>query len=453
MTDNKTSEHNRLSGRMRRYARVGGNLGGTAVKMAGSRIFSGKDDKSGEARLLKEMLGSLKGPLMKVAQMLATIPEAVPAEYAAELAQLQAQAPAMGWPFVKRRMAAELGRGWQSKFAEFEHEAAAAASLGQVHKAISHDGRPLACKLQYPEMESAVEADLKQLNMVFAVHRRMGAVIDTREVSREIAERLREELDYVREAKHIKLYQKLLTGQPEIRVPGVYDELSTKRLLVMDWLDGRSVLDYKDHSLEDRNNLARMMFKAWWQPFYSHGIIHGDPHLGNYTAFGDEDDHPVGLNLLDFGCVRIFPAKFIGGVADLYQGLMHDNEEQVVHAYESWGFENVDRELVDILNIWARFIYGPLMDDRVRTVAEGVSVPEYGRKQAMKVHAALKQKGTLKIPKEFVFMDRAAVGLGGVFLHLRAEMNFYRLFNETIEDFKLSEVAPRQNELLISTGL
>ena len=268
MTDNKANEHNRLSGRMRRYARVGGNLGGTAVKMAGSRLFSGKDDKSAEARLLKDMLGSLKGPLMKVAQMLATIPEAVPAEYAAELAQLQAQAPAMGWPFVKRRMAAELGRGWQSKFAEFEHEAAAAASLGQVHKAISHDGRPLACKLQYPEMESAVEADLKQLNMVFAVHRRMGAVIDTREVSREISERLREELDYVREAKHIKLYQKLLAGQPEIKVPGVYDELSTRRLLVMDWLDGRSVLDFKDHGLEDRNNLARMMFKAWWQPFY-----------------------------------------------------------------------------------------------------------------------------------------------------------------------------------------
>ena len=453
MKETRMSEHNRLTGRLRRYAKVGVNVGGTAARAAGARIAGSGSDRENEARLLKDMLGNLKGPLMKVAQMLATIPEAVPAEYAEELAKLQSHAPAMGWPFVKRRMAGELGRDWQDKFAGFDHKAAAAASLGQVHKAQSLDGRPLACKLQYPDMDSAVEADLKQLSVVFALHRRMGAVIDTSEMSKEIAERLREELDYEREARHMALYQNLLRGQPEIRVPGVYSDLSTRRLLTMDWLEGRSLLDFKRHSLDERNLLARLMFNAWWRPFCAYGIIHGDPHLGNYSAYVDGKNSPLGLNLLDYGCIRIFPPRFVAGVVELYQGLRGNDRDRIVAAYESWGFEKLDNELIDILNIWARFIYGPLMDDRVRTVADGVSAAQYGRKQAFAVHKALKQKGPLKIPREFVFMDRAAIGLGGVFLHLGAELNFYELFNSAIDEFSLKEVEKRQKEQLKSAGL
>ncbi|HHI82452.1 MAG TPA: AarF/ABC1/UbiB kinase family protein [Rhizobiales bacterium] len=453
MKETRMNEHNRLTGRLRRYAKVGVNVGGTAARAAGARIAGSGSDRENEARLLKDMLGNLKGPLMKVAQMLATIPEAVPAEYAEELAKLQSHAPAMGWPFVKRRMAGELGRNWQNKFAGFDHEASAAASLGQVHKAQSLDGRPLACKLQYPDMDSAVEADLKQLSVVFALHRRMGAVIDTSEMSKEIAERLREELDYAREARHMALYQNLLRGQPEIRVPGVCSSLSTRRLLTMDWLQGRSLLDFKRHSLDERNLLARLMFNAWWRPFCAYGIIHGDPHLGNYSAYVDGKNSPLGLNLLDYGCIRIFPPRFVAGVVELYQGLRGNDRDRIVAAYESWGFEKLDNELIDILNIWARFIYGPLMDDRVRTVADGVSAAQYGRKQAFAVHKALKQKGPLKIPREFVFMDRAAIGLGGVFLHLGAELNFYELFNSAIDEFSLKEVEKRQKEQLKSAGL
>src|SRR3546814_1092472 len=133
---------------------------------------------------------------MKVAQIMATIPDALPKEYVQQLAQLQADAPAMGWAFVKRRMAAELGPAWPQRFAAFEHEAAAAASLGQVHKAVSHDGEQLACKLQYPDMQSAVEADPKQLRLIFALYERYDRAIATREINEETSARLREELDY-----------------------------------------------------------------------------------------------------------------------------------------------------------------------------------------------------------------------------------------------------------------
>ncbi|MFZ0125019.1 MAG: AarF/UbiB family protein, partial [Xanthobacteraceae bacterium] len=385
------SERNRFSARAARYARVGTNVGGVAARVAANRVFGLRLDRAKNAAELTAALGGLKGPIMKVAQLLATIPDALPAEYAVELAKLQSEAPPMGWAFVKRRMSAELGPDWQTRFASFEHKPAAAASLGQVHRARAHDGSELACKLQYPDMKSAVEADLRQLDWLFALHRRMDPVIDTSEMGKEIAARLREELDYVREARHVGLYRAMLAEVPEVRVPPVWPELSTHRLLTLDWLDGTKLLTHKGDSLEIRNRLATAMFKAWWYPFSRHGVIHGDPHLGNYTVFV-ADGEPRGINLLDYGCIRIFPAKFVGGVVDLYHGLLKGDEALVVNAYETWGFRRLNRDLIETLNIWARFIYGPLLDDRVRTIADGVKPSEYGRREAFRVHQALRQK-------------------------------------------------------------
>lgn len=432
-------ESNRFGGRVKRYAKVSTGVGGFVARAAGSRLLGSSNDLEREAADLARVLGNLKGPLMKVAQLVSTIPDAIPAEYAAELAQLQSDAPAMGWAFVKRRMRAELGAGWQSRFAEFDHEPSAAASLGQVHKAVHHDGQTLACKLQYPDMASAVDADIKQLNMALSVHRAFQSAIDTREIAKEIADRVREELDYRREAWHMALYRSMLSHDDGIRVPDLYEDLSSDRLLTMGWLHGRKMLDYKEADLETRNLLAASMFRAWWYPFAHYGVIHGDPHLGNYTVF-EEDGRAAGINLLDYGCIRIFPTAFVQGVVELYHGLREDNRDRIIHAYESWGFEGLNDDLIDVLNVWARFIYGPLLEDRVRSIADGISPTDYGRQQAMKVHAELKRLGPVTVPREFVFMDRAAIGLGGVFLHLRAEMNFYQLFNEQIEDFSIERL-------------
>ena len=446
------SERNRFSARARRYASVGTRVGGVAARIAGQRLVGAQGGREGNAIALAAALGGLKGPIMKVAQLLATVPDALPPEYASQLMKLQSEAPPMGWAFVRRRMSAELGPDWQAKFSSFEHQPAAAASLGQVHRATARDGSPLACKLQYPDMQSAVEADLGQLNLLFSLRKRFDPAIDTSEIAVEIAARLREELDYVREAKHVALYRHMLKDESAVRVPKVWPELSTRRLLTLDWLEGTRMLTHKADSLETRNRLATAMFTAWWLPFSRFGIIHGDPHLGNYTIFAEEG-RPAGINLLDYGCVRVFPPSFVGGVVDLYQGLLHGDDARVVHAYETWGFKRLNRDLIDTLNIWARFIYGPLLDDRVRTVADGVKPSDYGRKEAFRVHQALKAKGPVTVPREFVFMDRAAVGLGAVFLHLAAELNFYRLFNEAIENFSLERVAARQADALALAGL
>ncbi len=453
-------EKNRLSARAARYARVGANVGGVAARYAGRRLLGGAPDRAGDALALSSALGRLKGPLMKVAQLLATIPDLLPPEYAAELQKLQSEAPPMGWAFVKRRMSAELGADWEQKFQKFEHHPAAAASLGQVHRARSLDGEDLACKLQYPDMQSAVEADLRQLQWLLAIRRRLDAAIDTSEIAKEIGARVREELDYFREAKHVALYRIMLDGIDIVHVPRAWPELSTGRLLTLDWLDGSRMLAHKNDPLAARNALARAMFTAWWFPFSRFGVIHGDPHLGNYTVFGLDGGSPrkssagpVGINLLDYGCIRIFAPKFVQGVVDLYHGLLRGQDDLIVHAYETWGFCGLSRELIDTLNIWARFIYAPLLDDRVRTIADGVAPAEYGRREAFRVHQALKRKGPVTVPREFVFMDRAAIGLGAVFLHLHAELNFYKLFNEAIERFSIDRVAKRQAEALAKAGL
>jgi predicted unusual protein kinase regulating ubiquinone biosynthesis (AarF/ABC1/UbiB family) len=144
--------------------------------------------------------------------------------------------------------------------------------------------------------------------------------------------------------------------------------------------------------------------------------------------------------------MRTFAPKFIQGVIDLYNGLLHDDRALVVHAYETWGFAGLSNELIDILNIWAKFIYGPMLDDRVRTIADAVEPGMYGRKEAFQVHQALRDKGPVTIPREFVFMDRAAIGLGGVFLHLDAALNFHDLFGEAIAGVDIENVTQRQRD-------
>ena len=215
----------------------------------------------------------------------------------------------------------------------------------------------------------------------------------------------------------------------------------------MTWLDGAPLLDSKDAPLEFRNTLALSMFRAWYVPFYKYGVIHGDPHLGNYSVREDGT-----INLLDYGCIRIFPPSFVGAVIDLYFALLNNDEELAVHAYETWGFKNLDRGMIAILNQWAGFLYAPLLEDKVQSIQEKSGV-QYGAGVAAKVHADLKATAGVMPPREFVLMDRAAIGLGSVFTHLSAEINWHRTFHELIEGFSVDALAKRQKAALKEIGL
>ena len=437
-----------LGRRLSRFARVSAGLSGVAARGAGRALAGGRVLSADNAADLTRVLGTLRGPVMKVAQFVATVPGVLPPEVAAPLLTLQTNAPPMGTGFVRRRMAAELGPDWEKKFRHFEREASAAASLGQVHRATAKNGAALACKLQYPDMGAAVESDIRQFKAALKLQRGFDSTIDTREIGEEIGARLSEELDYAREAAHMRLYALMLGDRTDIAVPQPVTALSTRRLLTMSWLEGRPILEFEKAPLKIRNAISTALFKAWWRPFARYGVIHGDPHLGNYTVREDG-----GINLLDYGCVRTFTPRFVEGVVGLYRALKTHDDALAAKAYRAWGFRKTTPELVTVLNMWAGFIFSPLLDDRVRVVDDGVPAAEYGLKQANDVHRRLKTLGGIRPPREFVFMDRAAIGLGGALIRLGARLNFHKLFEEEIADFDVAELAKRQRDAFKQAGV
>lgn len=455
--------------RVGRVGRVGRQVTGLAARVASERYLGRQIDRADHAEAIQAALGNLRGPIVKVAQLLATIPEALPEEYARELQQLQSEAPSMGWPFVRRRMAAELGDDWQGHFKIFDRTAANAASLGQVHKAEDAEGKQLACKIQYPDMESAVRADLGQLRVLLKVFRSVDRSVDMQHAMTEIEDRLWEELDYRREAKATEFYRLMLADEPDIRVPTVKKDLSTGRLITSTWLHGYPILAFEHALPEVKRRIAIALFRAWYVPFYRYGVIHGDPHFGNYTIRYEDDtgaiqplpDNPEeinpdfirGINLLDFGCIRVFPASFVSAVIDLYHALRTDDRPAAINAFEQWGFQDLSDEVTEALLTWARFLYKPLLEDRQGVIGQRVKGQVYGRDIARNVHQALRKSGGVTVPREFVFVDRAALGLGSVFIRLQAEVNWAQLFRGLIDDFDASNLATRQQKLLSETGL
>ena len=441
-------ESSSVSSTLKRYAQVSSKMGSVTTQIAGRKII-GKTNKVKNAELIFEALGGLKGPFMKVAQLLSSIPDAMPKEYSDKLQQLQANAPSMGWLFVRRRMINELGNNWQNKFTKFEKNAVKAASLGQVHKAWVENEK-FACKLQYPDMISTVKADLKQIKLIFSIYKSWDKTINTSEIFDELSTRLMEELDYIREQKNMLIYSKMLSKQKSINIPIPLKTHSTERLITMTWLDGRPLMSYKKSKSEIRNKIALELFKAWYIPFYHYGIIHGDPHPGNYQIF--ENDKSIKINLLDFGCIRVFSPTFVGGVIDLYKAIRDQDRELAINAYKAWGFKKLSKEVIEVLNVWAQYIYGPLLEDKIRPIQEK-NRNKNGKEIAKKVYKNLKKVGGVKPPREFVLIDRAAVGLGSVFMHLNAQLNWHQLIEEMIENFDQEKLKTRQNKLLKEVGL
>ena len=435
-------EENNLVSRVKRYSKVTTSMTSLATKFAGKKYLNFDLSDQKYAAQITEILGNLKGPLMKVAQLSATIPDLLPEEYARKLAELQSNAPPMSWVFVKRRMKTELGENWEKNFSDFDKEASFAASLGQVHKAKLNNKEIVACKLQYPDMSSAVEADLNQLKIIFKIYSSYNKSIQIREIYKEIEARLKEELDYKLEHRHLKIFEFMHKKNGFIKIPKVNRKLSTQRLLIMEYLDGKKLIEYKSSSQKVRNELAKKLFLAWYYPFYKYGIIHGDPHLGNYSVNKDKN-----INLFDYGCVRIFPAKFVKGVIDLYFALREKNNDKIKSAYKAWGFKDIDDKLMNVLNKWALFLYDPILKNEVRKIQDSDS-GIYGAKIASEVHKELRKYGGVKPPREFVFMDRAAVGLGSIFIHLRAEINWYKLFHELIKDFSVKTLELNQKKAI-----
>ena len=440
---NKILDKDNFSKRLNRYFQITSQVGGIVTRIGANKYLGLNTDHKKNAHNLQEKFGQAKGPFMKIAQLLAMIPDAIPREYANQLMKLQTNAPPMGEYFVRRRMKNELGENWKKKFINFNETSSFAASFGQVHKAKLNNGQLVACKIQYPDMLSTVKADLVQLKVVLNLFEKFNKVIKTSKIHSEIKERLFEEIDYIKEAQNINIFNRIFKNETKINIPNIFSKYTTSKLITMSWLDGRSI----HHLFTSSNNklieqVATNIFNAWYKPFYSFAIIHGDPHFGNYSFTKNGN-----INLFDFGCIRIFPVNFVKAVIDLYYALERKDIDLAVEAYKTWGFKRINKELIKILNLWASYIYGPLLENKRRFI-QGDGKKGYGFAIANEVYKKLKQIGGVEPPKEFVFIDRAAIGMGSLFMKLNVRLNWYELFNNLIKDFELNHIKKKQEEIL-----
>ena len=442
---NNILDKDKFSKRASRYIQLTGQVGGLLTKLGANRFLGVNIDKDKHALNLKKDLGEIKGPFMKIAQFISMIPDALPIEYSNQLMQLQSHAPSMGELFVKRRMENELGENWKNFFLDFNTSASYAASLGQVHKAKLKNGDLVACKLQYPDMQSAVNVDLNQFRIILNLFEKYNKAIKTKKIFLEIKDRLVEEIDYENEINNIKIFKKIFEFNKFVNIPKIYRNCSTKRLITMGWLEGQSLDEMLRYSKNKKNlseRIATNIFNTWYMPFYKFCVIHGDPHFGNYSFKKNGD-----INLFDFGCVRFFPIKFVKAVLNLYYALEKKDEDLMVEAYKTWGFKKINKKLIKVLNLWASYIYGPLLEDKKRLI-QGEKKKGYGFDIVNNVYKELRKIGGVEPPKEFVFMDRAAIGMGSLFMKLDVKLNWHNLFKNLIKDFDELRILKERNKII-----
>ena len=442
---NNILDKDKFSKRASRYIQLTGQVGGLLTKLGANRFLGVNIDKDKHALNLKKDLGEIKGPFMKIAQFISMIPDALPIEYSNQLIQLQSHAPSMGELFVKRRMENELGENWKNFFLDFNTSASYAASLGQVHKAKLKNGDLVACKLQYPDMQSAVNVDLNQFRIILNLFEKYNKAIKTKKIFLEIKDRLIEEIDYENEINNIKIFKKIFEFNKSVNIPKIYRNYSTKRLITMSWLEGQSLDEMLRYSKNKKNlseRIATNIFNTWYMPFYKFCVIHGDPHFGNYSFKKNGD-----INLFDFGCVRFFPIKFVKAVLNLYYALEKKDEDLMVEAYKTWGFKKINKKLIKVLNLWASYIYGPLLEDKKRLI-QGEKKKGYGFDIVNNVYKELRKIGGVEPPKEFVFMDRAAIGMGSLFMKLDVKLNWHNLFKNLIKDFDELRILKERNKII-----
>lgn len=404
-------------------------------------------DFSGDlAQSVTKALGGFKGPLLKAGQLTAMVPDLLPKEFSSVLETLCQDAPPMGWPFVRRRMNSELGPNWNGFFQWFSPQASFSASLGQVHKARLRNGTLVACKLQYPDMDRVVDTDLRHIALISWLYQQaIHNSVDVQALRHELRSRLEEELDYVHEAQNMAWFQEIFHTHPEIHIPVYEPSLSTRRLLTMSWCEGVSLKSILETDPSERqvcpHHLGILLLRAWYTPFYKYGILHGDPHHGNFSYGSGK------LNIMDFGCVRRFSPSFVKSVCTLYAGTLANNPYLLRQAYEEWGFKDLSPVIMEALGLWTQFIFKPFLTDRAERFDELAST-ETGKSIVIHIHSLLRQEGRLSLPPEFLIMDRVAVVLGSLLIRLRAKANWYQEMNELMTLFSLDMCENNQQQLL-----
>ena len=322
--------------RFSRTARIGGLVAGQGARMAGGRAVDRvrSDEAKGRAQRKRTgavveqivvQLGQMKGAAMKLGQVLSTIdlPGLEPEDaerIKGRLAELRDQAPRVDFPRLEKLMAHEWGGKVSSVMAEIDPEAVAAASIGQVHRGVTRDGKDVAVKVQYPGIAEAVESDLRNLKLLMPLLSRIAPGLDTKALAEELRERISEELDYELEAQSQRRIARGWRDHPHLVVPGVLTELSTRRVLVTEFVPSAGFGKMRTHPDVDRDRFAEVIHRFFHDTAGRLGVALGDPHPGNVLLAADGR-----LAFIDFGMLRKLPAEYMKREGEVYRALRCDD--------------------------------------------------------------------------------------------------------------------------------
>jgi predicted unusual protein kinase regulating ubiquinone biosynthesis (AarF/ABC1/UbiB family) len=287
-------------------AKLSTDVGARVVKRFANK--TGEDPSvsilgAGAAEKLVATLGDLKGLAMKIGQGISMDPDLLTPEIRAVVAKLQNQAPPMPWPTVREVITRELGRAPEEAYASFEQEPIASASLGQVHRAVTKDGTVVAVKVQYPDIARAIHADLDNLGAMVTVVATTSRMSHGKDYFREVQQGLLEELDYQVEAERSRRFAQALKGFDDLKVPRVFDELTAERVLTLEFFEGETLKEFinrlDSHTNDEKFRISRLLTRVTWGPFLCTGVVHADPHPGNFMLLKDGS-----LGVLDFGAIK-----------------------------------------------------------------------------------------------------------------------------------------------------
>ena len=438
MPDNRKPPSPIPTGWLQRGAKLAGQTGKSAARFVGTRAKSFvSPDRAGEflegfhattAKQLVDMLGEMKGAAMKLGQLASFYEFAAPGDYLSTykdaLTMLQNSAPPMDPEASKAVIKEEFGSSVEELFAEFEDEAVAAASIGQVHRAVLHSGEEVAVKVQYPGVDEAVRSDLKNLSAMTKLSVAIAPNLDPKEVTAEVRDRVLEELDYRREATNQSKFARLFLGHPYIVVPKVYDEYCRTRVITQEFIEGKPFLSALEWDQADRDRLAEVLFRFFYGSLNRFLLFSADPHPGNYLLLPDGK-----VAFLDYGLIRALDPGTLRLLIELCLAMMEDDKEHGRVALEGLGILN--RKTPDIEAIWEhlKMMNHPVLEDRPITIhAEMVQkIAAAGFDPRSPAFQTLRKVG---IPGVMVTFNRMSFGVGSLLARLDATANWQRIIRE-----------------------
>jgi predicted unusual protein kinase regulating ubiquinone biosynthesis (AarF/ABC1/UbiB family) len=400
-------------------------LGRLAVR-GGSKMIASKvraeAEHAAQIALASEMLrtfSEMRGVTMKLGQMLSYLDDALPPEARKVLAALQRDVPPMAWSAVSRHIEEDLGRPAGDLFASIEQTPMAAASIGQVHRAVLFDGTRVAVKVQYPGIESAMKADIQNAQFLSLFQRMMFFRTDTKAIMAELEERFMDECDYTKEAAYQEAYRARFLGHPYIVVPRVHGELSGRRVLTTTLEDGKTFYQWlaTDPSPEERARVTALFYRFYLGSFYMDGLFNCDPHPGNYL-FRDDGR----IVFLDYGCSRRYPEERRAKWIELCRCVYEDDLERLEALAVEIGFVEAGTPYdVAAFRALMRYLYQPYLSDEPFDFRD--HRPEDTFRRMFVDNPNLFR---LDMPADAVFLNRIGFGLVSLLAEVGSSLNCRR---------------------------